>query len=154
MSLGTPIPRSPVFGAHPKRDVDRLFDELWSGFGLRPVPGVGGEARGFVPRLDVVETDEEYQVSAELPGLEEKDFELLFEDGVLTLKGEKRSVREGEAQGLRRAERAYGCFERSVRFGEEIDADGVKAAYRNGVLTVTVPKSPSAQPRTIPVQAV
>ena len=128
-------------------EFDRFVDDMWRGFGLE-------ESRaGFTPRVDVHEDESEYRITAELPGLEEKDFAVSLEEGVLTIKGEKRSEREEERGGYRHVESASGSFERRLALPEGIDADKVEATFRNGVLTVTLPKTPEARPevRTIPV---
>lgn len=126
----------------------RLFDDL----DLFTRPAVEHSV-GFTPRVDVTESDEAYRVEAELPGLEAKDFEVVLEDDVLTLKGEKRDVRKEAEQGRRRTESVHGRFERRFRFPAEVVADEVKAEYRNGVLAVTLPKAPQARPqvRSVPV---
>jgi HSP20 family protein len=95
------------------------------------------------PHVDVVETDKEVTVTAELPGMEEKEVELLLEDGVLTLKGEKRA--ETEDKDRQFSERYYGRFERRISLDAEVQADKVQARFKNGVLTVTLPKDPEAQ---------
>jgi len=134
--------------------VDRLLDELWQDFHRTPAAFVAGPVARFVPHVDVTESDREYRVTAELPGLAREDFEVVLEDGVLTLKGEKRSACSEEKSRFRRAESRSGRFRRRIRFGGPVDADHVKASYRDGVLEVVVPKPEEAQPqvRTIPVQ--
>ena len=135
---------APFFGG----DFDRLFDQFWQGRG-RPA------ARAFTPRVDVEENDAEYRLAAELPGLEEKDIEVLVEDGVLTLKGERQDAREEQdgEKGYRRLETFRGAFHRAFRLGDQVDADGIRAVYRNGILELTLPKVPEAKPevRNIPV---
>jgi HSP20 family protein len=153
MSLESLVPRTWMRDVPARRRGD-LFDELWRGFDFTPMaPAVGGTA--FVPKIDVVETDEEYRVTAELPGLDEKDFDVVIEDGVLTLKGEKVETRTSEEGETRRRETRSGSFERRFHFAAPIAQDDVKANYRNGVLTVTLPKPPEARPqvRSIPVEA-
>lgn len=127
---------------------DRLFDDLWSGFGVMP-----NATSAFTPRIDVRETDDEYVVTAELPGLEEKDVELTFDDNVLTLKGEKRTDHSDESAGYKHVESVAGHFERTFAFPVEVEADKVTATAKNGILTVTLPKPADAkkEPRTIPV---
>lgn len=154
MSLGLiPLSRNRGWSLVRAGNADRLFDELWSDFGRFPSAFVTERAR-FVPRVDVTETDEAYTVTAELPGLEEKDFEVVLEDGVLTLKGQKRSEHESEEANVRRYESRSGEFVRRLRFETPIDENGVVAAYKNGVLTVTLPKPEEARPqvRNIPIQ--
>ena len=141
----TPAPRrsedtSPFLSLH--REMNRLFDDFFRGFGPTMPAGFGlaGAGVGW-PHIEVGETDQEMRVTAELPGLEEKDIEVTLQDGVLTLKGEKRS----ESEGALYSERWHGQFQRSVQLGPDVDPERVSASFRNGVLTVTVPKRPEAQ---------
>lgn len=135
-------------GQREVRSLDSLFDEFWRGF-----PGAASGLPGFSPRVDVRDTDEAIVVRAELPGLEEKDFSVDLEDEVLTIKGEKRTESEEERAGYRHVETRSGAFERRLRVPAPVDPDAVTAEYRNGVLTVTLPKPPEARPqtRTIPI---
>jgi HSP20 family protein len=130
--------------------VHPFFGDFCRDFGFGPV--AGGVA--FRPRIDVSETDEELQLTAELPGLEEGDFEVTVDGDVITIKGEKKLAREGAAEGCARAERSSGEFSRSFRVPFDIDPDSVKGSYRNGVLTVVVPKPVESQPkvRTVPIE--
>lgn len=132
------------------RSIDALFEDLWRGFG---VPASLGALPGFSPRIDVRESDEEYVVTAELPGLEESDFEVCLDDDVLTLKGEKRTSHEEEREGLRHVETRSGSFQRRLRLPAPVEADAVKASFKNGVLTLTVRKPAEPEPtvRSIPV---
>ena len=134
--------------AHPfmslQRDMNRLFDDFWRGWDL-PSPFQDGWD-GFNPRVDVEETDDEVRVTAELPGLDHKDFELsLAGDDTLVLQGEKRAEREDKTHGWH--ERTYGRFERVLSLPAEVDGDKVSAQFKNGVLTVRLPKSQTARQR-------
>ena len=128
-------------------DFDRVFDQLWSGASRAaraPAP--------YAPRIDFSETETELRVAAELPGIEEKDIQVSLEDGVLTIRAERNAETKDESTNERRhVETFHGKYERSLRLPAEVDADAVKAAYRNGILTVTLPKTPQRQPRLIPV---
>lgn len=133
------------------REMNRLFDNVFRSFDGRLSPaGFGG--MGW-PRMDVVETDAEYRVTAELPGLEEKDVELSFQDGVLTLRGEKKA--EHGDNGRLHGERFYGRFQRSFSVGPDVDDERISASFRSGVLTVVLPKSPEAASKVkrIPISA-
>jgi HSP20 family protein len=139
----------PVLSLH--REVNRLFDDVFRGFG---VPSVGGIARGpSWPHVELGETDKDICVTAELPGLNEKDVDIVLEDGVLMLRGEKRSEVEDKDRGY--TERSYGRFERRIGLPNGIDRDHVSAAFKNGVLTVTLPKTEAANEnvRRIPINA-
>ncbi|HEX8527114.1 Hsp20/alpha crystallin family protein [Allosphingosinicella sp.] len=129
--------------------MDRLFDDFFrspmSGSGL------GRPAMGW-PSLEVSEADGEVRVTAELPGLGEKDVELTVNDGMLTLRGEKKSESQDKDRGW--SERFYGRFERRIALPDGVDEEGCKADFRDGILTVTMPKSEQAQrSRRIPINA-
>ena len=146
-STGTPAPTalsnesaSPFLTLH--REVNRLFDDVFTGFGA--VPSLAGRGLGW-PKVELVEADGGLRLSAELPGLDEKDVELLVEDGVLTLRGEKRAETADRARGY--SERSYGRFERVIALPVPVEADKAEATFRNGVLTVTLPRSAKAPDR-------
>ena len=127
-------------------DFDRVFDQIWNG------GTAGRSAAAYAPRIDFTETDAELRVAAELPGFEEKDLKVSLEDGVLTIEGERNAeVKNEDAKEVRRFETFHGKYRRSLRLPSEVNADAVKATYRNGILTVTLPKAPAAQVRSIPV---
>jgi HSP20 family protein len=130
-------------------DFDRVFDQLWNGAGLVSARGEASVA----PRIDFSESDTEITVAAELPGVEEKDIQISLEDGVLTIRAERSAEQSAEEKGVRHFETYRGKYERKLRLPSEVDADNVKAAYKSGILTVTLPKPPQAQPqvRVIPV---
>ncbi|MCD6286534.1 MAG: Hsp20/alpha crystallin family protein [Anaerolineae bacterium] len=135
-----------------RRDMNRWFDEVWSrDFGLSPFsPEQAWSA--FVPRVDVVESDKEITVTAELPGMEEEDIELQIRDNALVIRGEKEHHEEEKGRSIYRAERSYGYVQRSVPLPAEVDADKANAIYKNGVLTVTLPKLKPTQRKTISVK--
>jgi HSP20 family protein len=127
-------------------DFDRLFDQLWNG------GPVAQRAAVYAPRVDFTETDTELRVAAELPGIEEKDIQVSLEDGVLTIRAERAAeVKAEDAKEVRHRETFHGKYERTLRLPAEVDADGIKAVYRNGILTVTLPKVPAPKPRVIQV---
>jgi HSP20 family protein len=116
--------------------MNRLFDDVFRDFGV-----TGRRSGGAWPHIEVMETDEGYRLTAELPGIDEKDVELSLEDGVLTLRGEKKSEIE-DRRGY--SERYYGAFERRVQV-REVDEAQVKATFDKGVLTVDLPRLPEAK---------
>ena len=158
MMRGLLVPRSsrcstvPVLRAVPR--FDDVFDEFFRGFGVAPAWPEAGRLGKFTPRIDLQETDEALIVTAELPGLEEKDFEVSLEDEVLTIKGKKRTEHEETREGYRHVETTSGSFCRAIPLPSEVDADAVKASYKQGVVTVTLPKLAEArrQARTVPVE--
>jgi HSP20 family protein len=125
------------------REMNRLFDDVFRGFDLAPFGSdrFFDRAMGW-PNIEVSETDREVKVTADLPGLEEKDVQVELANGTLAIKGEKRS--ETEDRDRLFSERYYGRFERRIPV-EDVDEDKVSAAFKNGVLTVTMPKVPQAQ---------
>ena len=110
-------------------------------------PVAFGRSFGFrlAPAVDETEDEKAYHIAVDLPGLDPKDVELSLSDNVLTIRGEKKTEKEnGDGQALRR-ERLHGAFRRSIAFPAEIDEDKVEASFRNGVLTVTLPKTKEAR---------
>jgi HSP20 family protein len=139
----------PLLSLH--REVNRLFDDAFRGFG---VPSLGSLERSLSwPSLELGETDKEIRVTAELAGLEEKDVDITVQEGVLTLRGEKKSQVDDQDRGY--TERSYGRFERRIGLPRGSEADKAKATFKNGVLTVTLPKSEAANEnvRRIPINA-
>jgi HSP20 family protein len=125
------------------RNVNRLFDEVFRDFDTPSVFGRMTGRNGPWPSVEFSETDKEIRVTAEVPGLDEKDIEVLLDDGVLTLRGEKKS--ETEDKDRQFSERHYGRFERRFGLGREVDEDNVAATFKNGVLTVILPQTEKAQ---------
>jgi HSP20 family protein len=107
----------------------------------------------WLPRVDVREETERFVVAADLPGVEGKDIEITADAGVLTIRGERRSGKKAAGEGYERVERASGTFLRRFTLPESADAGAIKATHVNGVLEVSIPKRPQAQPRRIEVQA-
>jgi HSP20 family protein len=135
------------------REVDRLFDDVGRGWTLAPFRGAEARTVGeMVPRLDVSETDQEIKVTAELPGMDEKDVVVTLEGDVLTLKGEKKAEAEEKGKNFHRVERTYGSFQRMISLPAEVDATKVTAGFKKGVLTVTLAKSPATQTRKIEIK--
>ncbi len=140
-------PRDPFATFH--HEVNRLFDDFFRSFDTRlPVfSGTGGGLTGGPgatwPSVEISETSSAIQVTAELPGLEEQDVEVLLEDGLLTLRGEKTSATQNHERQF--SERVYGRFERRIPLPSGIDEGAVEASFRSGVLTVTLPKTEAAQ---------
>ena len=133
------------------RAFDALFDDLLRGFGVQ-APAREAAGRSFSPPLDVWETPTEIRVQAELPGVCDEDVAVTLEEELLLLEGRKR-VDPGPAGSARRhAERVGGEFRRRLRLPCDVDAEGVTARYRDGVLTVVLPKAANAAPRDIPVR--
>jgi len=107
----------------------------------------------MLPTMDVAETDKEIEISAELPGLEEKDVQINVADGILTIRGEKKAEKEQKDKNYRLVERNYGSFERSMQLPDGVDVDAIKATIDKGVLKVTVPKPAPKQVKKVEVKA-
>jgi HSP20 family protein len=139
--------RSPFMSL--RREVDRLFDDFFRD----PLPGFGlGGGLSAWPSLEVTERDNEIRVTAEVPGMSEKDVELLVEDGMLTIRGERKSENEDKDRGW--SERWYGRYERRIALPSGVDEEKARADFRDGVLTVTLPRSAEAERgRRIPINA-
>jgi HSP20 family protein len=134
--------RDPFLSLH--REVNRLFDDVFRGFdGRLPSFSRAASLGGTWPSVEISDNEKQIEVTAEVPGLDEKDIEILLEDGVLTLRGEKRS--ESEDKDRQFSERYYGRFERRIPLGYEVENDNVDARFRNGILTVVLPKTAKAQ---------
>jgi len=130
------------------RDINRVFDDAFRSFGL-PSAFDGGAW----PSIDVRETDKGLEVTAEIPGVDEKDIDVMLANGQLTIRGEKKFERDQKEAGYHMMERSYGSFARSLPLPFEVDEKAVTAAFDKGVLKVSLPKSPQAESkvRRIPV---
>lgn len=136
-----------------RRDMDSLFDDFFTNFGLPALGGLGLPALAgddvaagtLTPRIDVSETDQEIRIAAELPGIDENNVEVMVADDLLTIRGEKTEEREEDERGYHVRERSRGTFARSLRLPFSVDPNQVQASFRNGVLNITIPKPKEAQ---------
>jgi HSP20 family protein len=127
--------------------MDRMFERALEPWGE---PEAAGE---WFPTVDVAETKEAFTVKAEIPGVEAKDVQVSLQGDVLTVRGEKRQEKEEKGEQYYRCERSWGAFNRSFRLPVAVEAEKVTADFKDGVLTVTLPKAPEAKGSTIPVKA-
>ena len=127
-----------------QREMDRLFEDFFGTFDT-PWPSLASDDRLITPRLDVKEDDKAFVVSAELPGVDQKDIEVSMSGGGLVIKGEKKAETKEEKANYLRVERSYGSFMRTLPLPAEVDQNKIEAAFSNGVLTVTLPKSEEAK---------
>lgn len=137
-----------------RHEIDRVFDDFthsdhW------PFSSDKNSEGKLTPRLDVSESKKTIEVTAELPGVEEKDIDISLYDDFLTIKGEKKSETKKDGENYRLVERSSGSFERTMRLPCEVNAADVAASFKNGVLKLTLPKSPEAKAKTkkIPIKS-
>ena len=130
-----------------KTELDRLFDRLtemkWD-----DLPALGD----WTPSMDISETKDSLVAKVEAPGMEEKDIQISLQENLLTIKGEKKQEREEKDERYHRVERSYGSFIRTIRLPVAVDASKVGASFKNGLLTVTLPKTPASKGTMIPIK--
>ena len=132
---------SPIFGL--RREIDRLFEDTFA-----------RDGNSFTPAVDIKENDNEIRLELELAGMKPADVEITAENGVLTVRGDKRIERkEGEESRYQVVERVYGTFMRAFQLPQGVDADQIKAEFDNGVLTLHIPKAALPQPKRIEISA-
>lgn len=138
----------PNFGrlSNLRDEIDRLFDSP-----LTELTRTAQLLSGWAPALDVYEEKDSFVVKAELAGMKKEDIEVSFHDGSLSISGERKSESQHEDTEVYRAERFFGRFQRTVTLPAAVAADKVKGAYKDGVLTVTLPKTEAAKPKQIDV---
>lgn len=133
------------------REMNRFFDDMLRGQGMMPSSQSAGTL--LAPQINVSETDNEIRITAELPGVSEKDVEVDLNDDVLVIRGEKKLEQKEEKENFHFVERSYGTFQRALQLPGPVNPEEVKATFENGVLTVTLPKTAQQQKsRRIEVQ--
>jgi HSP20 family protein len=135
-----------------QNELNRLFDDRMFRFNRLSSPAEEELGAGFSPAVDIYEDQEGVTLTAELPGIEAKDVDLRIENGVLTLRGQRKLEREESKQNYGRVERAYGTFSRSFTLPPTVDPDKVRAEAKNGLLNIHLPKREESKPRAIRVQ--
>jgi HSP20 family protein len=144
-----------------RREIDRLFDNHSNHFWRRPFRALAdfqplwSQKLALAPAVDIVESEKAYEVTAELPGMDEKSIDVNVRDGGLTIKGEKKDEKEEKGKDFYVSERRFGSFERYFRLPDGVDADKIEANFKKGILTITLPKKAEAQKpaKTIEVKA-
>jgi len=144
---GTSVPVSRVDSplSSFQQRMNDLFDDFFRGFPLASPGALDDRFGAFYPSIDVKEGDKEIIVKAELPGLEEKEIEVLLADDALTIKGEKKEEKEDKGKNYYHMERTYGSFHRVIPLPVEVDSKKVEATFKNGVLSVVLPKTEKAK---------
>lgn len=128
-----------------RKEFDDLFDNFFRSFDMQPFEGRIG---AFSPKVDVTENEKEFRVSAELPGMEDKDIDVSLQNDMLTIRGEKKEEKEEKGKDYYRMERSFGSFSRSIPLPVEVETDKVDAKFKKGVLTITLPKTAKAVSET------
>jgi HSP20 family protein len=128
--------------------MDRLFERF-----IEPRWDEADTMTDWWPRMDLAETKDAFVMKVEVPGVDQKDIHVSLQEQTLTVKGEKRQEKEDKDEHYHRVERAYGTFTRSFRLPATVEGAGVKAEFKDGLLTITLPKTPAAKATTIPVKA-
>ena len=129
-----------------QNEMNRLFNTVFDA-----PAGNSGTLRRWMPAMDLVETDDHYVLRADLPGLTEDDIKIEFDDGTLTVSGERKAEHESKNEGYYRVERAFGSFSRSLTLPQGIDPEAVSASFDRGVLAVSIPKPEQRKPRRIEI---
>jgi HSP20 family protein len=134
-----------------RHEIDRLLDEFGAGFWRRPLPRrmqdwlPDATDLALRPATEFAECDGEYRLTAELPGMSAEDIDIKLTDGTISIRGEKTEARKEEKENYMVSERRYGRFQRTLSLPPGVDADAISADFSNGVLTVTLPKTPQAK---------
>jgi HSP20 family protein len=132
-------------------EMNRLFNTLFESPGQAGNGGSTSSLRRWIPAMDLVETEDDFVLRADLPGLSEGDVNIELEDNVLTISGERKAEHEERKEGYYRVERSSGSFSRSLTLPEGVDPDAVKASFDRGVLEVRVPKPEAKKPRKVAI---
>jgi len=131
-----------------QNQMNRLFDDT-----LHTWPAQSDGTRAWSPAADIYETDSDLVLQTDLPGIDPKQIDVRVENNVLTVRGERRFEQKVEREKFHRVERSYGTFSRSFTLATAVDADKIQAHYKNGVLSITVPKAEQAKPKRIQIAA-
>lgn len=151
-------PYDPTLPIH--RDIDRLFDSFWRGFSPLAMGSSGffpslGETGILKPKVDLSATEQEYLLTVEIPGVSEKDVAVDVSGNTMTIKGEKKQEKEEKDKNYYRIERSYGSFQRVLSLPEDVNQEGIKATFKNGVLSITMPRKalPKGEVKQIQITA-
>ncbi|MEN6620130.1 MAG: Hsp20/alpha crystallin family protein [Smithella sp.] len=134
-----------------QHQINNLFDDFFSGFEVAPRGLTAGGFGAFIPSVDVKENEKDIIIQAELPGVDEKDISVTVTRDSVTIKGEKKEEKEDKEKNYYYVERSYGSFHRVIPLAEEADSDNARASFKNGVLNISIPKSPKAKTEGIKV---
>jgi HSP20 family protein len=135
-----------------QREMDRVFDRFFPSSTERDGDSSSSQQAVWAPRTDLVETEDAYRIHLDVPGVGKESLKINYKDNQLTVSGERASDRTDEEEEYVRVERAFGHFYRSFTLPRTVNAENIEAAYENGVLTITVPKTEDVKPRQIEIQ--
>jgi HSP20 family protein len=133
------------------RTRDSIFDDLFNELYSLPTSFLSKSGMDLSPRIDISETDSEYKIEAELPGINQKEIDVKIDNNILTIKGKKEDIKEEKEKNYHLRERYYGAFQRSISLPNNIDPEKIKASFENGVLNISVPKSDKRTPKKIEI---
>jgi len=133
------------------RTRDSIFDDLFHELYSLPTSFLSKSGMDLSPRIDISETDGEYKIEAELPGINQKEIDVKIDNNILTIKGKKEDVKEEKEKNYHLRERYYGAFQRSISLPNNIEPEKIKASFENGVLNISVPKSDKRTPKKIEI---
>jgi len=138
-----------------QHQMNSLFDDFFSGYDIAPRSMATGVLGAFSPSIDVKESEKDFIIRAELPGVDDKDVEVTVTNDAVTIKGEKKEEKEDKSKNYYHMERSYGFFNRVIPLEMETDANKAEASFKNGVLNITIPKRPSAKTKgtKVPIKA-
>ena len=143
----------PLIRWDPSREIDDIFERYTKAMGQ---PRAGSQeviATGdWAPRVDIAETDKAFQIKAEIPDVNKEDVKVTVDNGVLTIRGERKQEKEEKGKKFHRVERYYGIFTRSFTLPDNVDETKVKASFKDGMLNLQIPKSEEAKPKAIEVK--
>jgi HSP20 family protein len=128
-------------------EMNRLFNTVFD----QPASASGNVMRRWMPAMDLVESADHFVLRADLPGMSEEDVNIEFEDGTLTVSGERKTEHEEEKEGYHRVERSFGAFSRSLTLPQGVDPEAVTASFDRGVLEIRIPKPEQRKPRKISI---
>lgn len=152
-ALPSAFQNDPLWNIH--REIDRMFEDVFSSFGAGRLPRLMSEGSAFgnlqhvllKPSVDIKENRKNYEITVEVPGVDEGDVKLELADGALMISGEKKHEKEEKDEHYHSLERSYGSFKRVIALPEDVNEDGIEAKFKNGVLTITLPRKEIAKPK-------
>lgn len=137
----------------PWREIEDMFDRYTRAIGKpRNDRQLTGADSDWTPRVDIQETEKDFVISAEIPGIGKDDVNVDIADGILTIKGERKQEKEEKGKIFHRIERSYGSFRRSFTLPDNVDENKIKASFKDGMLSLNIPKTPKTEPKAIEIK--